>query len=90
MDFNKDGKITRSEFDRFMKDRLEKQKAVFDTSFSKLDANGDGNISLEESAKVPLLAEHFKDVDSDADGFVNKAELRTAMLKAQAHEQGLK
>lgn len=90
MDFNKDGKVTRAEFDRFMRERLARQAAAFDAAFAQLDADSDGKISKAEAEANTALAQHFAEVDSNSDGFVNKDELRTAMLNAQVREQGIK
>jgi Ca2+-binding EF-hand superfamily protein len=89
MDFNKDGKITRTEFDRFMRARLVRQAAAFDNAFVKLDSDSDGKISAAEAEALPLLAQNFADVDMNGDGFVDKEELRAAMLRSQAQEQGI-
>ncbi len=89
MDFNEDGRIAHAEFDRFMRARLARQTAVFDDAFTKLDVDSDGKISMAEAAAAPRLAQNFATVDKNDDGSVDKEELRAAMLRAQAREQGI-
>ncbi len=49
----------------------------------KADANKDGNISREEAAKHPHMAQNFDKIDANKDGMLSKAELQAY---AKAHE----
>lgn len=42
--------------------------------FSKLDRNGDGQISQQEAAANPTLAQQFKRLDNNGDGALEKSE----------------
>jgi Ca2+-binding EF-hand superfamily protein len=86
MDKTGDGQIDRVEFDHFMRARMDRQRVAFDADFAKLDVNSDQKISLKEAAAHPPLAKYFKAVDADGDGSLTKAELRAAMIAAQAAE----
>ena len=54
--------------------------------FSKIDANADGKITLEEGLKLhPEWTESaFKALDTNADGFLNELEYETAVTAAPA------
>ena len=54
--------------------------------FSKIDANADGKITLEEGMKLhPEWTESaFKSLDTNADGFLNELEYETAVTTAPA------
>ncbi len=45
------------------------------------DTNGDGMISREEAANLPMLAKHFDAVDANRDGFITRDEMRAAFMK---------
>ncbi|MES2491593.1 MAG: EF-hand domain-containing protein [Pseudomonadota bacterium] len=46
--------------------------------FKKADNNGDEQLTREEmSASLPQYAEHFDEIDTDHNGFVNYAELKS-------------
>lgn len=49
-------------------------------SFSEIDGNSDGRVSLEEFMKKP--AEHFKRIDTNQDGFIQPEEME-AMREAR-------
>jgi len=48
------------------------------------DTNGDGLISREEAAALPMLAKHFDEIDTDHDGQLSKAELRASAKQHRA------
>ena len=54
--------------------------------FSKIDANADGKITLEEGMKLhpDWTAEAFKSLDTNADGTLNELEYETAVTAAPA------
>ena len=54
--------------------------------FKKIDANGDGKITLEEGMKLhpDWTAEAFKSLDTNADGSLNELEYETAATSAPA------
>lgn len=68
IDIDKDGKVTREEFEAGARERAEK-------AFAKLDANGDGSISKEEflsgGKDRPDL---FKRLDRNGDGVIDKSD----------------
>ena len=69
VDADGDGKLTQAEIDRFRNDR-----------HTAHDANGDGNLSLEEFAGLwhettrPLTVRAFQMLDTDGDAIVTRAE----------------
>jgi Ca2+-binding EF-hand superfamily protein len=47
--------------------------------FRKIDADGDGRISLAEAqAGSPRLAQHFAQIDANGDGFITPEEMKVA------------
>ncbi|CAB3656980.1 EF-hand domain-containing protein [Achromobacter pestifer] len=69
LDTNKDGKVSRAEYQTFM-----------EASFAKLDANADGRLSQNEFPKS-LTAEQFSAMDSNKDGQVDRAEFMKQVMK---------
>lgn len=47
-------------------------------AFTKADANKDGKLDIVEAENVPGLVARFKQVDTDGDGMVSRAELEKA------------
>jgi EF hand domain-containing protein len=80
LDLNKDGYITQDEMKQAHDTRHDMHgdmKEKMEARFKEADANGDGQISLEEAqAKMPHVAEHFTALDTDKNGLLSKDELR--------------
>lgn len=67
-DANKDGKISKAEFN-----------AASDARFARMDANRDGKLSKEdrELARQARLEQRFATIDTDKNGQISKAEFMT-------------
>ena len=48
-------------------------------AFAKADINNDGKLDIVEAEGVPGLVARFKQVDTDGDGMISKAEFEKAM-----------
>lgn len=79
VDVDRDGTISRGEFDTFMRQRFEAQRAEFEAAFTAADENGDGVIDRKEAAINAVLLEKFDSVDRDGDGKISRDELRAAL-----------
>ncbi len=69
LDQNKDGKITRQEF----------QDKAFEGAFDKVDTNDDGKIDYSEWQKYdssPQSREHFNNTDTDSSDGISLAEFK--------------
>lgn len=69
LDTDKNGKVSRSEYQAFM-----------EASFTKLDANADGRLGQNEFPKS-LTAEQFSAMDSNKDGSIDRAEFMKQVMK---------
>ena len=49
-------------------------------AFVKADVNNDGKLDMVEAKAVPGLVARFKQVDTDADGTISKAEFEKAFM----------
>jgi hypothetical protein len=68
------------------KEQMQHMKERAEAWWKKVDANGDGKISLAEAqANAPRLAEHFDQIDADHDGTITREELRAAREKMREH-----
>jgi Ca2+-binding EF-hand superfamily protein len=80
IDLNKDGYLTPDEMKQAHATRHEMHgdmKEKMEGRFKEADANGDGQISLDEAqAKMPRVAEKFSTLDTDKNGFLSKEELK--------------
>ncbi|WP_462163295.1 EF-hand domain-containing protein [Pseudoalteromonas xiamenensis] len=45
-----------------------------EANFSSLDKDGNGLISTSEASQLPMLAEEFKNLDTDQDGQLTESE----------------
>jgi len=76
LDLNKDGYITQDEMQKARETRHANMRGHMDEKFKEADANGDGQLSLDEvQAKLPRLSSHFTDLDTDKNGLLSKEEL---------------
>ena len=80
LDLNKDGYVTQDELKQARETRHEmrgEMKAHMEERFKEADANGDGQLSLDEAqSKMPRLAERFSALDTDKNGLLSKEEIR--------------
>ncbi|MBI5006958.1 MAG: EF-hand domain-containing protein [Nitrosomonadales bacterium] len=83
MDQNKDGAVSKKEFDTFHRDR-----------FKELDANKDGKVTQDEMDAqckrrvekcAPRFEDRFDEVDIDHDGLLSKDEAEIGMPMVFAH-----
>jgi hypothetical protein len=79
-DTDKDGFLTQEEIRQARASRHYSRgdmKERMDQRFKEADANGDGQISLDEAqAKMPKLAERFTTLDADKNGLLSRDELK--------------
>lgn len=76
----------------YAQDRAGRKPPSPEKVVAHLDTDKDGKISKAEAdaAERGKLSEHFDDVDSNADGYVDAAELKTAFEKRRKHKGGRK
>jgi hypothetical protein len=89
LDADEDGRITREEMHAQMQARhaatREERRARAEERYRSADTNGDGALDLAEAQQgMPRMAEHFAEIDADADGLVTREELQAAMLARRA------
>lgn len=53
-------------------------KSAVEAAFKRADANGDGKLSKEESARLPEVQANFDTLDKDKDGSLSMAEFMAA------------
>lgn len=60
--------------------RAEMMAIMAELSFEKIDANGDGKVTLEEfqAAMAPVIKKRFETMDANKDGVVTKEEMQQA------------
>lgn len=80
MDVDKNGSITRKEFDDFGKKRRQEH-------FTHLDSNKDGSVTMEEFSKAhsDRANKHFSRMDRDGNGVIDKTEMTPPNLGQQDH-----
>jgi Ca2+-binding EF-hand superfamily protein len=81
LDLDKDGYVTADEMKQARETRHDNKRAdmqaKMDERFKEADANGDGQLSLDEvQAKMPRLADRFAAIDTDTNGLLSKEELQ--------------
>jgi len=77
IDANKDGQVSEDEMRAFHKAQGQHSPEQMQQRFKAADKNGDGAIDLAEAkAGMPMLAEHFADVDTSKDGKVTPDEMK--------------
>jgi Ca2+-binding EF-hand superfamily protein len=54
------------------------QSSEQSADYSKLDVNGDGNISMDEAKADPTLSAKFNELDKDGSGSLSTTELSAA------------
>lgn len=69
LDSDGDGAVDRAEFERFMQ-----------VTFTKLDANGDGVLTVKEASSV-IPADAFAAADSNGDGKLSRSEFTAVVTE---------
>jgi Ca2+-binding EF-hand superfamily protein len=57
-----------------------KDKALVESAFTKADANGDGKLTRDEVAKLPVIASKFDALDKDKDGVLSLEEFAVGFI----------
>jgi hypothetical protein len=81
IDTNVDSRITRDELQAQFKKMVERSRESFREHFNNADGNQDGSLSREEAKKIPMLAKHFDEVDSNKNNKVTADEMAAVMKK---------
>ncbi len=89
VDANKDGKLSQDELVALEMKRMEQMatnRAM--RQIERLDADGDGLLSIEEMAARPMPMRMFERVDADGDGAISREEIEAAKLRMAEHRDG--
>ncbi|MEJ0036371.1 MAG: EF-hand domain-containing protein [Gammaproteobacteria bacterium] len=78
LDTNHDGLITQDEIRAAEQARRAEMKAKAAARFKAADKNGDGFLSKDEAAALPMLARHFDALDTNKDGMLSPEEIEAA------------
>jgi Ca2+-binding EF-hand superfamily protein len=78
VDTNHDGKITQDELRASAEARRAAMKAKFDARIKAADKNGDGVLSKDEAAALPMLGRRFDRLDTNKDGYLSSDEIEAA------------
>ncbi|AOG23099.1 calcium-binding protein [Acidovorax sp. RAC01] len=54
-------------------------KAGAAASFDRADTNKDGKLSVQEAARLPVIAQRFQQLDADKDGSLSRTEFEKAL-----------
>jgi hypothetical protein len=85
LDADKDGFVTQEELQTARDTHRAQWRDKMDEHFKAVDANGDGQLSLDEvQARKPQLAQRFGDLDQDKNGQLSREELRRGHSKGPA------
>jgi EF hand len=57
-------------------------KTAIEAAFTRADANGDGKLSREESARMPAVYSKFDQLDKDKDGALSLEEFASGAMPA--------
>ena len=75
IDTDKSGQLSRDEIKAWIAARQQEMRQRVEDHVKAADANGDGQISLEEAkAKLPMAYDHFEFLDANKDGQISMAE----------------
>ncbi|MFL9845163.1 EF-hand domain-containing protein [Flavobacterium rhizosphaerae] len=76
----------------FAQEDMPVQKRTPEKMFEKLDADGDGKISMAEAEKAPKgrLKENFATIDTNKDTYLDKEELKTYRKERMAKRKSNK
>jgi Ca2+-binding EF-hand superfamily protein len=77
-DTNHDGLITQDELRAAAQARRAAMKAKFDARIKAADKNGDGVLSKDEAAALPMFARRFDRLDINKDGYLSTDEIQAA------------
>jgi hypothetical protein len=58
-----------------------KDRAVAESAFAKVDANGDGKLTKDEAAKLPAIGAKFAELDKNKDGWLSLDEFGTGYVQ---------
>ena len=78
VDANHDGLITKDELRAAEQARRAEMKAKAVARFKAADKNGDGFLSKDEAAAIPMLARHFDALDTNKDGMLSPEDIEAA------------
>jgi Ca2+-binding EF-hand superfamily protein len=75
IDVDKSGQLSRDEVKAWSAARQQEMRRRVEDHIKAADANGDGQISLDEAkAKLPMAYDHFEFLDANKDGQISMAE----------------
>ena len=86
IDLNRDGQVSREEMAARSKARREERHAAAKQRWQAADADGNGEISMQEASEsMPLLARHFQKIDVDGSGQLSHSEVRKSRSEHHEH-----